>query len=78
MEGRSYKRPLLVDMRDSSSALESYSDLVIFLHRDECNQPASEQREGTCEALLVKNRRNKQSAVQLNFSGEFGLWSDFH
>lgn len=73
MEARDSRAPKLVDVKDGSAALESYSDQVLLIYR---NPYVGEANEG--ELVLAKSRSwDTPAAIKLAFHGRFGKWSDF-
>jgi len=68
-EGRSDKRPILADLRDSG-AIEQDADVVIGLYREgyynkECENP------NAAEAIVLKNRKGETGIVNLMFIAEY-------
>ena len=68
-EGRSDKRPMLSDLRESG-AIEQDADIVIGLYRegyydDECANP------NAAEAIVLKNRHGETGKVDLIWQSEF-------
>ncbi len=68
-EGRSDKRPMLSDLRESG-AIEQDADIVIGLYRegyydDECSNP------NAAEAIVLKNRHGETGKVDLIWQSEF-------
>ena len=63
VEGRTDKRPLLSDLRDSG-AVEQDADLVMFLYRDEYYNENSEDQ-GLAEVILAKHRNGPVGTEKL-------------
>ena len=68
-EGRSDKRPMLSDLRESG-AIEQDADVVIGLYREgyynkECENP------NAAEAIVLKNRKGETGTVNLLFLSEY-------
>jgi len=54
-ENRPDKRPMLSDLRESGN-IEQDADLVLFLYRDDVYKKDPNERDGTAEVLVSKNR----------------------
>jgi len=54
-ENRPDKRPMLSDLRESGN-IEQDADLVIFLYREDVYRKNPDERDGTAEVLISKNR----------------------
>lgn len=65
-------RPQLSDLRDSG-AIEQDADVVIFLHREEVQNPHSPQR-GFADLFVAKNRQGKVDDVLLEYQGMYTLF----
>lgn len=65
LEGRSNKRPVLSDLRDSGQ-LEQDADVVLFLYRDEVYNPQTTDP-GVAEVRVAKNRNGPTGTVRLAF-----------
>ena len=68
-EGRSDKRPMLSDLRESG-AIEQDADVVIGLYREgyynkDCENPNS------AEAIVLKNRKGSTGTVELMWLGDY-------
>ena len=68
-EGRSDKRPVLSDLRESG-AIEQDADVVIGLYREgyynrECENP------NAAEAVVLKNRKGEVGIVELMWLPEY-------
>jgi replicative DNA helicase len=71
VESRTDKRPMLADLRESG-ALEQDADTVMFLYREEMNNPdvALEER-GFADVILAKHRAGPTGNVKLLFVSQF-------
>ncbi len=67
VEGRTDKRPVLSDLRDSGS-IEQDADMEIMLYRDEYYDSLSNN---TAEIIIRKNRLGDSGQVELGFNGAY-------
>lgn len=68
-EGRTDKRPMLSDLRDSGS-IEQDADIVLFLYRDEYYKNEKEPQ-NTAEIIVAKNRHGSTGNVKMGWFGQF-------
>lgn len=73
-EGRTDKRPMLSDLRESG-AIEQDADIVMMLYRDDYYNKDTEHP-GEAEVLIAKNRSGETGKVYLKWQGEFTKFSD--
>ena len=69
VEYRRNKRPMLCDLRETES-LESHSDLVTMIYRDEYYNPETVDR-GITELITCKHRNGPLGTVKLLFEPQF-------
>ncbi|MDC8756245.1 replicative DNA helicase [Janthinobacterium fluminis] len=67
-------RPQLSDLRDSG-AIEQDADIVMFVHRDEVDNPQSHLR-GCADVFIAKNRQGRIDDVMLAYEGMYTQFSD--
>lgn len=67
-------RPQLSDLRDSG-AIEQDADVVMFIHRDEVDNPQSHLR-GFADVFVAKNRQGRIDDVLLTYQGQFTRFAD--
>ncbi len=74
LEGRSDKRPMLSDLRESGS-IEQDADVVTFLYRDELYNDDSPEV-GVAEVIVAKHRAGPVGKLKMRFVKEFSHFSD--
>jgi replicative DNA helicase len=67
-------RPQLSDLRDSG-AIEQDADAVLFVHRDEVDNPQTHLR-GFADVFVAKNRQGRVDDVLLAYEGTYTQFSD--
>ena len=73
-EGRTDKRPMLSDLRESG-AIEQDADEVVFLYRDEYYNENTEDK-GVAECIVAKNRHGEVGTVKLQWVGQYQTFTD--
>lgn len=73
-EGRTDKRPLLSDLRESG-AIEQDADQVIMLYRDDYYNPNTAEK-NICECIVAKNRHGESGTVKVQWMPQFFSFSD--
>lgn len=71
-ESRSDKRPQLSDLRESG-ALEQDADLVMFIHRADAYKTKAEEKDGTAELIIAKQRNGPTGSIKLAFLESQGV-----
>lgn len=74
VEGRTDKRPLLADLRESG-AIEQDSDLVVFIYREEYYDKETEAK-GEAEIIIGKHRHGPISTIKLSFIDSYMRFAD--
>ena len=74
VEGRTDKRPILSDLRESG-AIEQDADCVMFLYRDDYYIENSEDK-GLAECIVGKNRHGETGTVKLQWFGQFQTFTN--
>ena len=74
-EGRTDKRPMLSDLRESGS-IEQDADEVLFLYRDEYYNPNNEENKGVAECIVQKNRHGEVGTVYLQWVPQYQTFTD--
>src|SRR3989441_2317920 len=72
-ETRADKRPLLSDLRESGS-IEQDSDIVMFIHRDDSDDPTVK---GKADIIVAKHRNGPTQTVPLTFLPHLTLFRNF-
>lgn len=72
-ETRADKRPMLSDLRESG-AIEQDADIVMFLYRDDYYNEDTENQ-NVAECSVAKNRHGKTGKVELQWLGQYTLFS---
>ena len=73
-EGRSDKRPMLSDLRESGS-IEQDADSVVMLYRDDYYNPDSEEK-NVAECIVAKNRHGEIGTVKLQWLPQYTTFAD--
>ena len=74
VEGRTDKRPILSDLRESG-AIEQDADCVMFLYRDDYYNENSEDK-GLAECIVAKNRHGETGTVKMQWFGPYQTFTD--
>ncbi len=73
-EGRSDKRPMLSDLRESGS-IEQDADSVMMLYRDDYYNPDTEEK-NIAECIVAKNRHGEIGTVKLQWLPQYTTFAD--
>ena len=73
-EGRSDKRPVLSDLRESGS-IEQDADSVMMLYRDDYYNPNTEEK-NIAECIVAKNRHGETGTVKLQWIPQYQTFAD--
>jgi len=72
-EGRTNKRPMLSDLRESG-AIEQDADIVMFLYREDYYEKETENH-NLAECIIAKNRHGETRTVELQWLPEYTTFS---
>ena len=75
VEGRTNRRPMLSDLRESGS-IEQDADVIMMLYRDDYYNNNSSQK-GQAEVILNKQRNGPIGTVVLKWEPQFGLFENY-
>ena len=73
VEGRSDRRPMLSDLRESGS-IEQDADVIMMLYREDYYDRDSHEVRGQAEVIVAKQRNGPTDTVKLHWQPECGLF----
>lgn len=75
VEGRTEKKPMLSDLRESGS-IEQDADVIMMLYRDDYYDKENPDKQGHAEVIVGKQRNGATGPVKLRFDAQYNRFRD--
>lgn len=75
VEGRTEKKPMLSDLRESGS-IEQDADVIMMLYREDYYDKENPEKQGHAEIIVGKQRNGATGPVKLRFDAQYNKFRD--
>ncbi|MGE4133164.1 MAG: replicative DNA helicase [Bdellovibrionales bacterium] len=75
VEGRSDRRPMLSDLRESGS-IEQDADVIMMIYREDYYDRDNPEIKGIAEVIVAKQRNGPTDTVKLRWTPEYGVFEN--